>query len=286
MTPTEDSSPGTAPDTAPDTPPATSATHPVVCILAAGRGSRLGSLTDALPKSLLQVAGRSILSRQLDALAAAGIPGRDIRVVSGHAVEALEREHPDVARIHNPLWDVHNNVYSVHLLAGHVPDDLLLINGDTLFHPQILTTLLSTDGDALLTIDDTCALAEEQMKVVYADGRLRRIGKDLDPAASHGEYIGMLRFRGAALAAYYRSLARMIDAGQTDDWYEGALNGIVDEVVIGKCSTGGRPWTEVDTPEDLAEAGRIAAGFDAAAVAGGANSAGSAGAAPTCGNAG
>ena len=37
-------------------------------ILAAGRGSRLGALTDALPKCLTVVAGRALLDWMLDAL--------------------------------------------------------------------------------------------------------------------------------------------------------------------------------------------------------------------------
>ena len=42
-------------------------------IVAAGRGRRLGQETDDIPKGMVEVAGRAILHRQLDALAAAGV---------------------------------------------------------------------------------------------------------------------------------------------------------------------------------------------------------------------
>lgn len=42
-------------------------------VLAAGRGERLRPITDATPKPLIEVGGRTMLDRTLDALAAAGV---------------------------------------------------------------------------------------------------------------------------------------------------------------------------------------------------------------------
>ena len=41
-------------------------TMPQVVVLAGGLGTRLGSLSDRVPKSLIEVAGRPILSHILD----------------------------------------------------------------------------------------------------------------------------------------------------------------------------------------------------------------------------
>ena len=45
----------------------------IAMILAAGRGERLRPLTETLPKALVEVRGRSLLERHLDAVKAAGV---------------------------------------------------------------------------------------------------------------------------------------------------------------------------------------------------------------------
>ena len=57
-------------------------------LLAAGRGSRLGALTENFPKGLIEVGGSPILHRIIAGLADANVS--DITVITGHAAAALE----------------------------------------------------------------------------------------------------------------------------------------------------------------------------------------------------
>jgi dTDP-glucose pyrophosphorylase len=59
-------------------------------LLAAGRGVRLGVLTESTPKPLLAVGGRPIVVHILDGLHRAGID--DVLVVTGHLGDVIERE--------------------------------------------------------------------------------------------------------------------------------------------------------------------------------------------------
>src|SRR5664279_2696887 len=59
-------------------------------ILAAGRGTRMGSLTEALPKPMLPIAGRPMLEHILERLVAAGV--RRFLMVVGYQRESIE-EH-------------------------------------------------------------------------------------------------------------------------------------------------------------------------------------------------
>ena len=57
-------------------------------ILAAGKGTRMGELTNDLPKPMLKVQGQPILEHILRGVLATGI--RDIFIVTGFQAEAIE----------------------------------------------------------------------------------------------------------------------------------------------------------------------------------------------------
>ena len=66
-------------------------------ILAAGRGTRLGTLTQARPKPLLTVGGRPLIGHIADAIAATGI--RSLVVITGYLAETVE----EYLAAHSPL---------------------------------------------------------------------------------------------------------------------------------------------------------------------------------------
>lgn len=68
-------------------------------VLAAGRGERLRPLTDTIPKPLVEIAGRAMLDRALDALADAGVEEAVVNV--WHLADRIEahlarRERPHI----------------------------------------------------------------------------------------------------------------------------------------------------------------------------------------------
>ena len=57
-------------------------------ILAAGRGSRMGQLTNDKPKCLLMINGKTLIELQITAITNAGI--KDIAIVTGYKAEMLK----------------------------------------------------------------------------------------------------------------------------------------------------------------------------------------------------
>src|SRR6185436_17963770 len=66
-------------------------------ILAAGKGTRMRELTDALPKPMLRVQGKPILEHILTGLYSAGI--RDACIITGWRAEVIENYFGDGSRL-------------------------------------------------------------------------------------------------------------------------------------------------------------------------------------------
>jgi choline kinase len=236
-------------------------------VLAAGAGRRLVPYTDTLPKTLVPVDGeRTILDIALGNLKAAGID--DVAVVTGYAAGAVQERRAALERRHgvtlelvfNERAEVWNNAYSLWCARELFGEGVLLVNGDTVHPPSVEETLLAARGpDILLALDDVKPLADEEMKVhVGGDGFMTRINKSLDPATSHGEYIGLTLIEPAAAVP----LAEALRATWERDpqlYYEDGYQEYADRGGrIGVAPIGAVDWAEVDDHRDLERAREIA----------------------------
>jgi choline kinase/phosphatidylglycerophosphate synthase len=235
----------------------------VAVILAAGAGTRLRPLTDEVPKPLVDVGGRPLLARSIDALRAAGV--ERLVVVAGYRAASverfLEREYPglDVEILYNHNYDISNNAASVLLAARSLEGcRLLLLDGDLLYDPAIVEQLVVTGGrTSRLIVRRTDDLEEEEIKVVL-DGRglITAIGKRLDPRRCAGESIGIALFDRDMTARLFRTLdERMRRRGGTDEFYEASFQQMIDEgCTLDILDAADRYCIEIDTPDDLAAA--------------------------------
>lgn len=99
-------------------------------ILAAGYGTRLGSLTKNCPKPAIKIGGKSIISRIIDNLQAAGITETIINL--HYLPETIAEEVASRALFfYEPILLGHEGTISA--LRGWIgEDDFFVINGDTI----------------------------------------------------------------------------------------------------------------------------------------------------------
>jgi len=226
-------------------------------ILSAGRGSRLLPLTTDLPKCLLPVGLTSVLGLQLDTLFRGGI--EHATVVTGfneHLVRAeidKRQTGPNVDVLYNPFFQVADNLASCWMVREHMHEDFLIINGDTLFSPDILEKVLNAPAkDITVTIDQKNYYDGDDMKVTLAQGQLLSISKTLAPRETNGESIGMLRFMNDGPQIFRDELDRLMRLEDgTKSWYLSAIDGLAKSGQrIDTTNISGSTWAELDTPED------------------------------------
>lgn len=226
-------------------------------ILAAGRGSRLLPLTTNLPKCLLPIGNTTVLGMQLDTLSAHGI--KTVTVVTGfnsHMVKAEIKARPAGPRVKtlfNPFFQVADNLASCWMARESMREDFLLINGDTLFSPELLQTVLGAPKkDIAVTIDQKDHYDGDDMKVTLDGSQLTAIGKTLALTQTDGESIGMLRFMGAGPKIFRNELKRLMKTPEgTTSWFLSAIHGLAESGQhVDTINIKGAEWSELDTPED------------------------------------
>jgi L-glutamine-phosphate cytidylyltransferase len=226
-------------------------------ILAAGKGSRLNGTAGDKPKCLVEAGGITLLERQIRTLEQAGID--DIVVVVGCQADRVRAAcGPRVKYVENARFSETNSLYSLWTARPLLYAGFVVLNCDVLFHPGLLDDLLVTHQDAALLIDYRRAgdppYGDEEMKVTVRSGLVVDMSKTMDPADADGENVGIVKF-GPASAPYLVSLLdRLVAGGGLRDWAPKAFREFAQTRPLHAIGTGGRPWIEIDFPEDYRRA--------------------------------
>ena len=118
-------------------------------IIAAGRGSRLGEITNNIPKPLVEVNGESILSRQIFLFNKLGID--DIVVITGYMREKIIFK--DVNYVVNDRYSSTEQLFSLMKARNFFSGELIVTFGDIIYDQEILNQMISEKGDLVLAVE-------------------------------------------------------------------------------------------------------------------------------------
>ncbi len=229
-------------------------------ILAAGMAKRLRPLTDSCPKCLLEIGGKTLLERTVDAMRMAGI--KEFVIVTGYRAQMIldflnnyqQKSHSDCTFhfLHNADYEHNNNIYSL-WMAGQVVRgrNFLLMDSDIFCDPEAVVCVACQTESALAL--NRHELGEEEIKVVVDDeGHITEINKTCDPATAIGESVGIERFTADYSKALYQELDHMIEVEKLIDvFYERAFERMIPQGHTFKVIDTTNYFSyELDTPED------------------------------------
>lgn len=241
-------------------------------IVAAGPGSRLAPFTNDRPKCLLDIGGKTILERAIEALRQNGV--ERIAVVRGYCKELVT--YPGVTCYDNDDFARTNLLRSLFCAESEMDDDFIVSYSDILYGGDTVAQLLENRADIALTVDvdwgeryagrDQHPVAEAEL-VKVEDGTVVAVGKGVvRPEEAHGEFIGLARFSraaGEAMRSAYHEAAQLrpdvpfhrsvrLDVAYLTDMLQELVD--IGHRVETVDIRGG--WIEIDTPQDLEEARR------------------------------
>lgn len=229
-------------------------------ILAAGRGSRMKSLTDERPKCLVELYGQTLLSMQLAALRTAGI--EKIAIITGYLSDRLSNvaDH----EFHNARWAETNMVASLceaqHWLEAA---PCIVSYSDIFYEPTAVRSLMELSDPLAITYDPNWQhlwmdrfgdpLLDAEAFKLSADGLLLEIGsKPENISEVQGQYMGLLRVAPEGWAEMNAMLSHHPSKARDSMDMTSALQHILyrEKMPIRAVAYNGK-WGEVDSSEDL-----------------------------------
>ena len=234
-----------------------------VALLAAGLGSRLGSLTTALPKALIPVGGETLLAHALRF--AARLQPEEIVVVGGFGYPLVAAElarlrpapgptaGPRITLVENQRFR-DGNLLSLQAARPRLDDDFVLLNVDHIFRPAIAAIVAAPADDVTAFVDTDRTLGGDDMKVQRdSRGRVAAIAKTL--TTFDVGYVGVTRVPRAALARYFAEADAASAAEGPSIHVERILARLATTAAPPLCrDISGHGWLEIDNQDERARA--------------------------------
>ncbi len=254
-------------------------------ILAAGSHPSLAELLADTPKCLLEIKGRTILDRQLEALSLVGV--NNVALVRGYLKDKFP---PEIARyVDNDDYAETGELYSLHAAREELDGNVMIVYGDIIFDHTCADRLLHSNRDISLLVDrsfmDEPAGARPEVsapdlvveKEAPAAGRryipsrapgvATRVGGDVPRDEAHAEYVGMLRLSAEGTAKVRAILDELAESGWEKPIGGAAtaktagLTHLLQELIdrgeeVSTVETY-KGWLEIDSKEDLQLALRV-----------------------------
>lgn len=240
-------------------------------LLAAGRGSRMGNLTDRIPKALLPVKGVPILEHTARAFYNI-FPSEVLRVVTGYNRESFEdwslQRDWSIDLAYNQYWNEYGPTGSLSAgLDKNFDVDVLLVgNGDTLFTYEIfekVREVVSSDGYFLVS-SKIEKFEQDAMLLDVKDKEVQRTGKRiLIEPSPEWESSGLLVVRGHEnidlIRNKVRNLVDQIKKGVQSDgpWHEIVNLLIRERQSVTVVEVPANSWLECDTHQCIIDAEKL-----------------------------
>ncbi len=231
-------------------------------ILAAARGDKFGEITKEIPKTLIKINGKPILSTQVDLFNQVGV--KDITVVRGFAKDKVFLNN--IKTVDNDEYACTKELYSLYLSRKELNENTIVSYGDIIFKSYILNDLLNDDGDITLIADADFEFDEQNFhdyvktdipyskKIFLQPVCFEKMSSKLDKKEINGEFIGIFKVNKNGIETIKNCLELL--SGRSD-FKQLRMNDLLNEAVKScriKVKFIKGSWLDINTIVDLQKA--------------------------------
>ena len=221
--------------------------------MAAGLGSRFGKMTETMPKGFIEVGGKSMVIRSIEAIITCGI--KRIIIGTGYkkeAYEALKEQYPQVECVFSPRYAETNSMYTLWNCREAIGnDDFILLESDIIYSQNAITELLGNEHPDIMLITPVTKF-QDQYYVEYDErGTLTRCSTYKEEIDYKGELVGIHKFS----STFYHLLCEEYEKVVADKpklGYEYQLLWMSQHVSpVYVLNSSDVKWYEIDDEDDL-----------------------------------
>ena len=246
-----------------------------VIIIAAGEGSRMGKLTELLPKPLITVNGLTIIEKQILSFRKNNI--KNFFIITGPHSEKFDLK--EITYINDSKYTSHDTLGSFMCARDYLNEEIIVTYGDQIFDEKIIEQVKNFSGDIGIAIDleweknyegrDQHPKSEAENVLLDNQNNILELRKNISSCKENqkiGESLGLMRFSKKASKKFIERYSELNDSHSgkfhnADTFNQAIISDMLQELIdlglkVEPIFIRGK-WCEIDTPQDLERARKI-----------------------------
>lgn len=239
-------------------------------MLAAGMGKRLGKYTNNNTKCMVEVAGKKLIDRAIEAVENAGITkmilvvGYEGQNLIDYITNTYKNSKMEFVFIDNKDYYKTNNIYSFYMAKEYLAqDDTILMESDLIFDKRLIKELLEDSHENIAAIarykswmDGTVVYCNDESngKGGYITQFIDKADMDYSNLSKYYKTVNVYKLsKEFCVSTYIPFLEAYMKAYGLNSYYETTLKAIahLSKTKIYGYEVGDLPWYEIDDAQDL-----------------------------------
>lgn len=229
-------------------------------ILAAGKGHNLQPLTLKYPKTSFRLDEETTVLQRMVRSIRRYDKNAEIVVVIGYLADTVKQElaEDNCKFVENPFYEVTNSISSVWFARQYMErENVTIVHGDAVFSEEIIEKFLCKETDHPYVVVDSSCVKPGTYNAVTRDGQVLVMSNKLENF--NAKYCCMTKLDAVSARLLKGEIDSMIHKNMYDQFFEDSLVQLImfHDFQLFAEDIAGKPWSEVDTVDDLLNAQQI-----------------------------